>query len=358
MQVTIDSITKRYGDITAIDDISITAEEGELTSLVGPSGCGKTTTLRSIAGLEFPDQGRIVIGGEVVADSEEGIRVPTQKRDVGFVFQTFDVWPHLNVFDNVAFPLKIRDYSKSEIAEKVHDVLELANIEELVDKNATDLSGGQQARVSICRALVYEPKLLLCDEPLTGLDRNLRRQMRYEIRRLQQEVGITTVYVTHNQPEAMTMSDKICLLNTDGQVEQTGTAQDIYNDPVSQYSFDFFGTSEYLEGEVGDDGEILTDIGQVSHTTDVNGATNVTVGYRPEELEVSLEPHRDWTQNTWSGRIEQYSFLGDTHEFSVVVDGVPLIARQSRIEDELGTGEKVHVHIDPDQIHVFEGFLR
>ncbi|MDX1744476.1 MAG: ABC transporter ATP-binding protein [Halobacteriales archaeon] len=354
MQVTIEGITKRYGDITAVDEISLTAEEGELTSLVGPSGCGKTTTLRLISGLISPNEGRILIGDEVVAAPQEGIHVPIQKRDVGFVFQTFDVWPHLDVFDNVAFPLKIRDFSKREIEERVHDILDLANIEALVDKSATDLSGGQQARVSICRALVYEPKILLFDEPLTGLDRNLRRQMRYEIRRIQREVGITSVYVTHNQPEAMTMSDKICLLNTRGQVEQIGTAQDIYRHPTSRYSFDFFGTSQYLDGEVGPNGEIRTPIGAVTHTQEPPEGGHVTVAFRPEELELSRESHADWSANTWSGVVEQYSFLGDTHEFSVRVDGETLVARQSRLEEGIEEGDRVHVHIDADFVHLFD----
>lgn len=354
MQVTIDRLTKQYGDITAVDDVDIVAEEGELTSLVGPSGCGKTTTLRSIAGLEYPTKGRILIGDKVVADPEEGVFVPTKNRNVGFVFQNFDIWPHMDVFDNVAFPLEIRDYSKDEIEDKVHSILELADIEELVDKNATDLSGGQQARVSICRALVYEPDILLCDEPLTGLDRNLRRQMRYEIRRLQQEVGITTVYVTHNQPEAMTMSDKICLLNMGGQVEQIGSSQEIYNNPNSEYAFDFFGASEYLHGQITSDGKVQTEIGIVEHTHDVESVSDVTIGFRPEELELSPNPNSDWRQNTWEGAIEEYSFLGGTHEFSVSVDGTRLLARQSRIEEEIQKGDDVSVHIDPNKVHIFE----
>lgn len=354
MRVEIKNLTKKYGSITAVDNVNITAEAGELTTLVGPSGCGKTTTLRSIAGLERPDSGQIKIGDEIVTDPQENIFVPTQDRNVGFVFQTFDIWSHMSVFENVAFPLEIRDYSEDQIEEKVTDILELANIGELRDKNATDLSGGQQARVGICRALVYEPKVLLCDEPLTGLDRNLRTQMRYEIRRIVSELGITTVYVTHSQPEAMAISDKICLMNTNGEVEQIGRSEDIYTNPVSKYSFDFFGTSQFFEGRVTDSNRVETEIGTITHNGTQNGASEkVVIGFRPEEIEMSSEKRPDWTQNVFEGRINAYSFLGETHEFGISINDEIILARQSRLIEDLQEGDNVFLHLDSKKVHVF-----
>lgn len=356
MEIKIENLTKIYGRSTvAVDDISFTAEEGELTSLVGPSGCGKTTTLRSIAGLERPNQGRISIGDEVVTDPADNVFVPPQDRDIGFVFQTFDVWPHLSVFENVAYPLRNRDIPEDEIEERVKETLELTGIGELADKQATQLSGGQQARVGISRAIVYEPKVLLFDEPLTGLDRNLRQRMRYEIKRIQSEVGITSVYVTHNQPEAMTLSDKILLMNTNGKIEQMGTPQEIYNEPRTQFTFDFFGSSVELTGTTTDTDKFETDLGEVESIRgqDLPANENVTLGFRARDVEVSSDGINNGDVNQWSGRVEDINFLGEMFEILVMVQGKSIQSRAPSLPTGMAEGQTVSVHVDPEDVFVY-----
>lgn len=360
MRVEITDLSKHYGSILAVDDLDLVAEEGELTTLLGPSGCGKTTTLRCVAGLERPTEGRITIGDQVVDDVHGGVTVPTQKRDIGFIFQTFDVWPHMTVYENVAYPLRVRKVHKSEIEERVPDILRLTDIEALADKDATNLSGGQQARVGMCRALVYEPKVLLCDEPLTGLDRNLRKTLRQEIRRIQTELGITTIYVTHSQPEAMSISDKICLMNTRGRSEQIGTPEELYQHPVSRYAFDFVGASQTLSGTISGSGGIDTPIGHIACDTDGRDGDAVTVGFRPEAVELRLNAPNDWDENTWTGRVAHEFYLGDMYEFAVEVDGQTIQSRVTIDEYQDGgladaVGRQGHVHLPRDEVFTFVG---
>lgn len=349
MEVTITNLVKRYGSTTAVDGIELVAEEGKLTTLVGPSGCGKTTTLRSIAGLERPDDGQISIGDDVVTDPSNDVFVPPYTRDIGFVFQNFNAWPHMSVYENVSYPLHNRDFSEDEIEQKVMRALEMTGIDEFRDKQATQLSGGQQARVGICRAIVYEPRVLLFDEPLTGLDRNLRKKLRYEIKRIQEELEITSIYVTHSQPEAMTLSDKICLMNTDGQIEQKGSPQQIYYEPETQFTFDFFGSSKSYLGTVDEDC-VRTEFGDFH--TDLNGHSEedeLTVGFRPESVEIGLNG-QSWDDNAFDGMVEAVSFLGEMYEITVDVDGYQIESRQSSLPEDLEEGQEVTVHIDPDHI--------
>lgn len=356
MQVEISNLTKQYGDILAVNDLDLVAEDGELTTLLGPSGCGKTTTLRCVAGLERPDAGTISIGDERVNDVENGVFVSTQQRGIGFIFQSFDVWPHMTVFENVAYALKIRDYSSDEIERRVQEVLELADIGGLGDKEATNLSGGQQARVGLCRALVYEPKILLCDEPLSGLDRNLRKTMRHEIRRIQSELDITTIYVTHSQPEAMAISDKICLMNTNGKIEQMGTPEEIYQQPRSEYAFNFVGASQTLMGTARN-GAVETEIGTIAcDASQVTG--DVVLGFRPEDVEIEFDRPESWTENVWEGDIENEYYLGDVYEFDVRIGDNLLQSRvsideyrQKGLDDELGT--HVYVRLPADNVFAF-----
>jgi iron(III) transport system ATP-binding protein len=357
MKVEISNLTKQYGNITAVNDLDLVAEEGELTTLLGPSGCGKTTTLRCIAGLERPDAGTITIGDERVNDVENGVFVSTQQRGIGFIFQSFDVWPHMTVFENVAYPLEIRDYSDDEVEERVQEVLELADIGDLVEKEATNLSGGQQARVGLCRALVYEPKILLCDEPLSGLDRNLRNTMRHEIRRIQSELDITTIYVTHSQPEAMAISDKICLMNTNGKIEQMGTPEEIYQQPVSEYAFNFVGASQTLSATVRSDEEVETTIGPIAcDASNVDG--EVVLGFRPEDIEMQFERPESWTENAWEGAIENKYYLGDVYEFDIRV-GDELIQSRVSIEEyrrkglEEALGATIQIHLPRNNVFAF-----
>ncbi len=350
--VTVEGLTKHYDELVAVDDISLTVEAGELATLLGPSGCGKTTTLRSIAGLERPTAGRIAIGDETVSDTQTGVFVPPAERDIGFVFQTFDVWPHMSVYENVAFPLKCQDYPDDRIGEKVAEILEMANIGDLSDKPARDLSGGQQARVNICRSVVYEPQLLLFDEPLTGLDRNLRKQLRYEIKRIQTELGITTIYVTHDQPEAMSLSDRIFLFNLDGKIEQRGSPEEVYSNPETRFSFDFFGGSEIFPGTVTTSGGIDSAIGAL--TVDHDGfavGERVLCGVRPRHVTVSANGATG--ENVVSGTLRSVSFLGETYELLVDVDGTQILSRAEDVPDGVAEGEAVRVQIQSDHVHVF-----
>jgi iron(III) transport system ATP-binding protein len=353
-EIQVENLTKRYGNLTAVDDVSFTARAGELTSLVGPSGCGKTTTLRCVAGLERPEEGRILIGDEVVTDPANDVFKPPHARDIGFVFQTFDVWPHMSVFENVAYPLRNRDVSEDEIERRVNDTLELTDIGDQADKPASQLSGGQQARVGISRALVYEPRVLLFDEPLTGLDRNLRKQMRYEIKRIQMDLDITSLYVTHSQPEAMTLSDTICLMNPNGKIEQMGSGEEIYHRPRSRFAFEFFGAMDPLEGRVTEPGRIETEgLGTLEYSNDGSRtAGDVAVGFRPENVEFSQE-NRWEDGNTFKGILEDLTFLGELYELTVDIKGSTIRARKSRLDEEFTEGDEIYLHIDPNQVNAY-----
>src|SRR5205085_1646281 len=235
--------------VKAAQDVSFEVPEGKLFTLLGPSGCGKTTTLRSIAGLERPSSGEIEVAGRTVYSSNRRIFIAPNKRNFGMVFQSYAIWPHMNVFQNVAFPLEVRKLPKKAIRDKVMRVLAAVQLDHLVDREATKLSGGQQQRLALARALVMEPQLLLLDEPLSNLDAKLRDRMRIELKRLQRELGLTTVYVTHDQSEALALSHEIAVMN-DGFVVQVGTPRQIYEQPHNQFVADFVGTTNFIGGTV------------------------------------------------------------------------------------------------------------
>ena len=243
--------------VFAVNDVSFTVEPGELFTLLGPSGCGKSTTLRSIAGLEQPDSGIVSVGGTVLfaagAGAEKRVNVPANKRGLGMVFQSYAIWPHMTVFENVAFPLRVRPRkqrpSKREISERVERVLETMELLQYADRHATKLSGGQQQRLALARAIVIEPSLLLLDEPLSNLDAKLRESLRFELKRLQRELGITSIYVTHDQIEALSLSSNIAVMRA-GEVVQLGKPRDIYENPQNKFVAEFIGTSNFIDGTV------------------------------------------------------------------------------------------------------------
>ena len=238
-------LVKMFGTVTAVNDLSFEAKAGEFLTLLGPSGCGKTTTLRLVAGLERPDRGEIQVGGRLLSSATSGLFVPPERRGMGMVFQSYAIWPHMTVFENVAFPLQELRVPRAEIRERVMTILGTVGLGELHARPAPMLSGGQQQRVALARALVSNPEVLLLDEPLSNLDARLREEMRFELREMQAKLGITSVFVTHDQAEAMTLSDRIVVMNA-GRIEQEGSPQEVYQRPSTRFVMDFLGRANHL----------------------------------------------------------------------------------------------------------------
>ena len=326
---------ERHKRVLAVDHVSLDVGEGELFTLLGPSGCGKTTTLRSIAGLETPDEGTITVGGRILFSSQAKTRVPANQRGLGMVFQSYAIWPHMNVFDNVAFPLQVLPRSKrpgrSQVRERVERVLAVVKLEQLASRDATALSGGQQQRLALARALVMEPALLLLDEPLSNLDAKLRDDMRFELKRLQREIGITCVYVTHDQTEALAMSNEVAVMR-DGKIEQVGRPRDIYESPKTRFVADFIGTSNFIDGvvEAKRPGGYLvrTPQGSLEVPSDAVHATGetVVVSARPEHISLSAGANGGGP-NRWPGRVSVRSFLGEVVDHVVSVGDTEIRVR-------------------------------
>ena len=307
--VTIRHITKSFGSHAVLQDFDETFRDGEFVTLLGPSGCGKTTMLRMIAGFEKPTSGELYIDDCLVSGGKTF--VPPEKRGVGMVFQSYAVWPHMNVFDNVAYPLRIQKKSRDQIREAVKQVLETVHLSQYAERLPNQLSGGQQQRVALARALVAAPKLLLLDEPLSNLDAKLRESMRFEIKDIQQRTGITVVYVTHDQTEAMAMSDRIFLINR-GVVQQSGSPQEIYNHPVNQFVADFLGKVDFFRGEVTEGRIVFPEMGGQSLPYSGERTGKVETAIRPENIYFADD-------GPLSGVIEKVYYLGDVNDFRVRV---------------------------------------
>jgi len=342
--------------VKAAQDVSFDVPEGKLFTLLGPSGCGKTTTLRSIAGLEKPTAGEIEVSGRTVYSSSRGIFVAPNKRNFGMVFQSYAIWPHMNVFQNVAFPLDVRKLPRKEIRERVMRVLTAVQLDHLVDREATKLSGGQQQRLALARALVMEPPLLLLDEPLSNLDAKLRDRMRTELKRLQREFSLTTVYVTHDQSEALALSHEIAVMN-DGFIVQVGTPREIYEQPRNQFVADFVGSTNFIGGTVTaiDDGSgrclVSTALGElrVQASDGVSKNNTVVISVRPEDLElVEQEPKAEDGDNIVRGTVQAKDFLGEYLDFHVKVGDVVL---QARAHPSLRTpvGDPIYLRMKSDK---------
>ncbi|HSB67671.1 MAG TPA: ABC transporter ATP-binding protein [Anaerolineales bacterium] len=321
MYLTLENITKIFpprggnAEVTAVRDVNLGIEKGELVTLLGPSGCGKTTTLRMIAGFEFPTVGKIIL------DEREINSLPPHRREMSMVFQSYAIFPHLTVFENIAYGLNVQRRSKSEIKERVKKVLELVHLEGYGDRAPTQLSGGQQQRVALARALIMEPKVLLMDEPLSNLDAKLREEMRTEIRRIQKDMNITSVYVTHDQIEAMTLSDRIVVMNQ-GIIEQIGTPVEVYRFPNSRFVADFIGRANFVPGVVQEksDGKLTVHIfGEVLELSNINRdfypQEAVTLIIRPEMIRIKK------SGELFQGRIRRTVYLGDVIEYDVEVGG-------------------------------------
>lgn len=325
-QITLTSVTKQFGDTVAVDDVSLQIEGGEFFSLLGPSGCGKTTTLRIIGGFVYPTTGEVRINGEIMAE------IPPYRRPVNTVFQNYALFPHKTVAQNIAFGLQMKKVPKSEIADAIERSLDLIQLPGYGDRKPDELSGGERQRVALARALINEPTILLLDEPLSALDLKLRKQMQLELKALQRKVGITFVYVTHDQGEALALSDRIAVMN-DGKVLQVGTPSEIYDSPQNRFVADFIGTSNFLEGVLVSENEIalMTEpphkIISVSNK-DVPLNTPVTVAIRPERFDLRTALPSD-VSNSLRGIIQDESYLGTTLQYTVQTDyPTPLIVHQ------------------------------
>lgn len=354
MFLTLNHLTKEFparggsGKVAAVNDVSLTISKGEFVTLLGPSGCGKTTTLRLIAGFEFPTSGQINLDGKNIADE------PPNKRDMAMVFQSYAVFPHLNVFENIAYGLRVRNFSNAEIKDKIDKVIALTELTGLENRAPNQISGGQQQRVALARALVVEPKVLLFDEPLSNLDAKLREEMRFEIRDLQKRLGITAIYVTHDQQEALVMSDKIAVMNN-GKLMQLGSPEEIYEHPKSKFVAEFIGLSDFISGRVEsfDSSHAQISIGSAKLVVPVipglqNGQQKLLF-IRPNDVEFTSEKSGD---NILGGTIQQATYLGEHMDYRIGVgDGMELrIQAQGALRH--APGDRVNLHLPVDRCHL------
>jgi spermidine/putrescine transport system ATP-binding protein len=347
-EIEVERVTKRFGDVTAVDDISITIPGGEFFSMLGPSGCGKTTTLRMIAGFETPDEGRILLQGAPVT------HVPPAKRNVNMVFQAYGLFPHMTVSENIVFGPKIKKLSRTETSERLTEILRVVRLEGYEDRRPGQLSGGQQQRVALGRALINRPAALLLDEPLGALDLKLRKEMQLELKDLQQRTGTTFVYVTHDQEEAMTMSDRIAVMNG-GVVEQLATPRELYQRPASAFVAGFIGTSNLIELRVDrrDDGLLVMDVGEgerilaVQPDAGAGAADRVTITVRPEWIKLVSGDAGPRASHV-GGTVIDVVYLGSVTQLIVLLrTGEKLTVH--RLNDEVGStdprpGEQVTLH--------------
>jgi iron(III) transport system ATP-binding protein len=335
-------------------EVNFDVEDGELLVLLGPSGCGKTTTLRLIAGLEEPDAGEIWLDGKLV--SAPGKHVPTEKRNVGMVFQSYAIWPHMSVFENVAYPLRVRRVAKDVVRDKVDHTLDLVGLKGYASRPATQLSGGQQQRVALARAIVFEPHLLLLDEPLSNLDARLRVHMRTELKHLQRQTGITSVFVTHDQAESMALADRIVVMNQ-GRVEQIGSPTEIYERPQSRFVSEFVGSINVLQGEVAEVSaeHLVLRRGQREIRCHGGGGLrpgqHVLVSIRPEKLALQRQ-RANGGVNVWEGRVASSAYYGDHREYEVELEGDEPIKVTTPAGVAVEPGSHVFVACDPAEVVV------
>jgi len=338
--ITIDKVTKFFDSVEVIRSFSQVIGNKEFVTLLGPSGCGKTTMLRMIAGFEKPTSGEISIGDTVVSSAKRF--VPPEKRGIGMVFQSYAVWPHMTVFENVAYPLKVAGSTKAKIREKVENVLESMHLAQYSERIPSQLSGGQQQRVALGRALVSEPKLLLLDEPLSNLDAKLRESMRFEIKDIQKKFGITVVYVTHDQAEAMAMSDRIIVLNH-GIIQQVAPPTEIYRHPANKFVADFVGKVNFFDG-IAEGGKIeLKSLGQsIPYSGPHSG--DVTVAIRPENIILSPSDPASSPAGILEGTLLSMFYLGDINDCRVEINGETMrVIAESRSFDILKEGQKITI---------------
>jgi len=348
--------------VQAAKDVSFEVPKGKLFTLLGPSGCGKTTTLRSIAGLEKPTQGLIEVYGQAVYSSSKGVFTPPNQRGFGMVFQSYAIWPHMTVFQNASFPMEVgaKKFTTAEIKERVMRVLESVELAPYHDRDATRLSGGQQQRLALARALVMEPQLLLLDEPLSNLDAKLREKMRFELKKIQRELNITTIYVTHDQSEALALSHEIAVMSA-GRIVQRGTPREIYEKPIDKFVADFVGAINFIDASVKHldlQQHIMvleSEVGliQLPIQEDFKVGDAVQVCVRPENVHLSdTPPHIDHL-NRYEGTVDQKIFLGEVLDFQVKIREKLILSRVHPTQ-LTPVGQPIHVYFDPRGCVVFK----
>lgn len=339
--ITIANVVKRFGDTVILPGFSATVRDGEFLTLLGPSGCGKTTMLRILAGFEKVTAGEVRLGDKLVSGPNH--HTPPEERDIGMVFQSYAVWPHMNLFENVAYPLRVRRRPEAEVKERVRKALEAVHLTGLEGRMPSQLSGGQQQRVAVARAIVSEPKVLLLDEPLSNLDAKLREAMRFELKEIQRRLGMTVVYVTHDQTEAMAMSDRILVMNK-GVIEQEDIPAHIYDQPRSRFVADFVGLVNFLEGQVAD-GAGTVHVGEalVLHLPQLAGQTGrVLVSIRPEHMLLRRDGEGP---GTVAGRVVHRFYLGDRVDYFIDAGGRELRVTTSPLEEAYDEGDSVILQV-------------
>jgi iron(III) transport system ATP-binding protein len=348
-RIEVEGLAKRFGETPVVKDVSFVVEPGEVVALLGPSGCGKTTTLKCVAGLEQPDAGTIRLGEKVVFDSGSRTNLAPNRRALGMVFRSYAVWPHMSVFANVAFPLQVRRIAKAELRERVMRTLGLVGLEQHAERPATELSGGQQQRVALARALVAEPEVILFDEPLSNLDARLRERMRFELAELQDRVGYTGIYVTHDQEEAMAVASRLVVMH-EGEVKQSGTADTVYGRPRDSFVARFMGIGNELTGEVTAGGKdaltVRLDSGEelrAAACADLAPGAPVNVFFAPEA--VHAEPRPD--DNRLRGSVHNAIFLGYGFDYQIDVNGSQIRFRELGGGGPLAVGDSLTLGIPP-----------
>jgi ABC-type Fe3+/spermidine/putrescine transport system ATPase subunit len=357
----LEHISKLFGSFRAVDDLSLDIEPGEVFALLGPSGCGKSTTLRQIAGLDQPDSGTIALKGNVLFSADDDIFVPPQKRNMGMVFQSYAIWPHLSVAETVAYPLRLRKVPKAEVEMAVTDILRQVGLDGMADRPSTTLSGGQQQRVALARALVYKPDMLLLDEPFSNLDVKLREQMRVELKLLQRQVEVTVILVTHDQTEALSLADRVAVMNA-GKIEQVGDPVALYEKPSTPFVRDFIGLNTHFDASVismrGDgSAEVLLEgidvplFSTAFHNCQPANGVHLLAAIRPEAVTVGAAVVPD-QGNVLEGKVETLLFTGDRFECHMRVGGVPLLAYSPRSQ-RLREGDVMPLQIPKDALNLW-----
>jgi iron(III) transport system ATP-binding protein len=346
--VELNKLTKRYGAMTAVNGVDLSIDKGTLVCLLGPSGCGKTTTLRLVAGFIKPSDGRISVGGRVISSASGS--EPPEARNMSMIFQSYALWPHMTVFENVAYGLKLRKLSRADIETRTNRILQATKLANLAARYPSELSGGQQQRVSLARALVIEPETLLLDEPLSNLDANLREEMRFEIRRLHDEFRYTTVYVTHDQTEAMTAANVIVVMNQ-GNIEQAGSPEDIYERPRSEFVAQFIGGSNIFKGKRTGDNTV--DCGNGIVLTCGSGEFpergDVAVSIRHHDMHLANERPSDGSTNWASGKVLRQVYLGSHRDYLISLSGGETVRAIAPVNVAIPESQEVWLHCPPER---------